>query len=423
MTHAVLRFSIAPLTFAALACSSAGGTSATGDAGAGGATSAGGASSSAGGATGKGGSSAPGGASASKGGSSGSAGGAATSLGGTSASVGGASASVGGASASVGGASASMGGSSSSKGGTSSSSGGASASVGGASASVGGSSSGGASTSVGGTSAGVGGSPGAGGNTFGGGGAGMGGTSSAGGAAGSGGSLPTCAGAATAEVFGQSAATLYRVDPTTKTVTVVGDFQGCNDSVIDIALDKTGQMYGTTFSSFVKIDKNTAKCTLIKSGSYPNSLSFVPEGTVYPNKEALVGYNGSTYVEIDPTNGNVTTKGSISGGLVSSGDIVSVIGGDTFLTVNGTGCNDCVVTVNPVTGDLIKNLGPLPYGAVYGLAFWAGIAYGFDSAGELFSYDVMTGATQKINVPNPPPNLSFYGAGSTTCAPAHKPLR
>src|SRR5262245_11152289 len=31
------------------------------------------------------------------------------------------------------------------------------------------------------------------------------------------------------EVFGHSAHTLYRLDPLTKEVTVVGDFEGCND--------------------------------------------------------------------------------------------------------------------------------------------------------------------------------------------------
>jgi hypothetical protein len=223
-----------------------------------------------------------------------------------------------------------------------------------------------------------------------------------------------------AEVFGHSGGTLYRVDPNTKAVTKVNDFSGCNGSVIDIALDKTGQMFGTSFGSFLKIDKTNAKCTVIKDGTYPNSLSFIPEGTLYPTKEALVGYNGSTYVEIDPVSGNVTNKGAIAGGYQSSGDIVSVIGGDTYLTVNGAGCGDCIVTVDPKTGALIKNLGSIKHADVYGIAFWAGIVYGFDNAGDLFSYDVVTGATADLTIPNKPAGLSFYGAGSTTCAPAHK---
>jgi hypothetical protein len=191
--------------------------------------------------------------------------------------------------------------------------------------------------------------------------------------------------------------------------------------MIDIALNSSGEMYGTTFSALVKINKETAQCTTIKTGSYPNSLSFVPKGTVFPDKEALVGYQGSNYLEINITTGAVTNIGSIGSGLSSSGDIVSIIGGGTYLTVTGSGCADCMVEVNPSTGALITNLGPIGYGAVYGLAFWAGTAYGFNSAGKMFSYDVLTGQTQPIAFPGNPSGLIFYGAGSTTCAPPDKP--
>ena len=47
-------------------------------------------------------------------------------------------------------------------------------------------------------------------------------------------------------------------------------------------------MFVTTFNGFFKVDCTTAACTSIKSGTYPNSLSFVPKGTVDPNAEALV---------------------------------------------------------------------------------------------------------------------------------------
>ena len=56
--------------------------------------------------------------------------------------------------------------------------------------------------------------------------------------------------------------------------------------------------------------------------TYPNSLSFVPKGTVDPNVEALVGYNGGTYVRIDTVTGAVTSIGNLGSGYSSSGDIV-----------------------------------------------------------------------------------------------------
>src|SRR5215472_567374 len=104
----------------------------------------------------------------------------------------------------------------------------------------------------------------------------------------------------TAEVFAESLDTLFKLDPTTKAVTVVGMFQGCSQ-VVDIALDKDSNMYATTIDGFYKVDRTSAACTLIQMGSgYPNSLSFVPAGTLDPNVEALVGYVNDQYVRIDP---------------------------------------------------------------------------------------------------------------------------
>jgi hypothetical protein len=222
-------------------------------------------------------------------------------------------------------------------------------------------------------------------------------------------------------VYAHSADTLYRLDPTSDQVTVVGPFQGCTQ-VIDIALDQNSNAYVTTFDGLYKADLTSAACTLIASGNYPNSLSFVPKGTVDPSAEALVGYQGSQYVRIDVTTGAITNIGvGLSNGYTSSGDIVSVAGGGTFLTVKGgpEGCSDCLLQVDPTTGALIKSYGLVNHTDVFGLAFWAGKAYGFDNLGEVFSigYSGGTLVTTDIPVPNPPAGLSFWGAGSTTAAP------
>lgn len=221
--------------------------------------------------------------------------------------------------------------------------------------------------------------------------------------------------AVVAEVFAHSAGTLYKLDPNTKAVTTVGNFTGCNSEVIDIALNKSSEMYATCFNGLYRIDKTTAACTLIQEGGYPNSLSFVPAGTLDPNKEALVGYNGETYVRINETNGQVQELGSIGSSLSSSGDIVSVIGGPTYLTVKGPGCSDCLIEVNPSTGGLVKNWGSLGYFNVYGIAFWGGSVYGFNEGGNLFEVKFDNGVLSTSLVPNAGP--AYYGAGSTTAAP------
>ena len=223
------------------------------------------------------------------------------------------------------------------------------------------------------------------------------------------------------QVFAHSDDTLYRLDPTTNQVTVVGPFSGCT-GVIDIAIDQNGVMFATTFDGLYRVDSATAKCSFIASGAYPNSLSFVPKGTVDPNAEALVGYEGTTYVRIDTTSGLRSVIGSLGeSGYASSGDVVSVIGGGTYLTVNGNGCDDCIIEVDPKTGGLVKMIGPLGFSSVYGLAFWGGTAYGFDDAGDLFSIALPTSKTTLIDVPNKPAGLSYYGAGSTTAAPLEPP--
>jgi hypothetical protein len=217
-------------------------------------------------------------------------------------------------------------------------------------------------------------------------------------------------------LYGHSPNVLYKVDPMTKMVTVLGNLS-CGGSVIDLAVDKDGNIMGTTFGSLVKIDKTTLACTVVKSGSYPNSLSFLPQGTLFPDKEALVGYVGSTYVSIDPTTGVISNVGAIAGGYSSSGDIVAVANGDTFLTVKGPSCSDCLVQIDPKTGAMIQNYGSVGYTDVFGLAFWAGVAYGFTNGGVIFSFDLATKMATPLTIPNKPANLQFYGAGSTTCAP------
>jgi hypothetical protein len=227
-----------------------------------------------------------------------------------------------------------------------------------------------------------------------------------------------------AEVYGQTSGTLYKLDPLTNAVTDVGNFLGCDGSVIDIALDKDSNMYATTFGGVYKVDRTTAVCTHIADGSYPNSLSFVPAGTIDPDNETLVGYDmNNNYIKIDTTTGAITTLGPLVDGYASSGDIVSVIGGGTYLTVTGgpTNCGDCIVEVNPVTGAVLHNIGALGHASVFGLAFWGGSCYGFDAEGDLFQIDLTNAHTTTIPIPNAPPALNWYGAGSTTSAPLVPP--
>lgn len=253
--------------------------------------------------------------------------------------------------------------------------------------------------------------------------------------------------AAPGEVFGHSDDTLYKLEPISKTVTVVGKFSGidinCNmgEGMWDIALDKDGNMYGsaqvytsdcnTSSGQILKIDKTTGTTTVLgtASSSFPNSLSFVPAGTIDPTNEVLVGYDGATYLRIDPTSGATTTIGSLNPNSTgqtwySSGDIVSIIGGKTYLTATldpQGSSNDSILEVDPVTGKALTVIGEVGFGKVWGLGFWAGTAYGFDDGGQLFSIDLTNGASTPIPLGGSISTVSFYGAGNTTSAPVSAP--
>ncbi len=233
----------------------------------------------------------------------------------------------------------------------------------------------------------------------------------------------SAAGDLPAIVWGHSDTVLYKLDPNTKAVSTVGTFTGCT-KVVDLAVDKKGVMFVTTQDGLYSVDTATVACTLIKKDTYPNSLSFVPEGTVDANDETLVGYVDDVYVRIDRGTGAISNIGTLKGpsGVISSGDIVSVKGGTTYLTVKGgTACakSDCLVEVDPATGKMVHDWGTIGYSKVFGLAFWAGTVYGFDNTGNLFevTFSGTKTMTNKLSIPNAPPNLVFWGAGSSTAAP------
>jgi hypothetical protein len=236
------------------------------------------------------------------------------------------------------------------------------------------------------------------------------------------------AGQKVGEVYAHSAGTLYKLEPFSKSTVAIGEFKNCAGSVIDLALDATGQMYATTFASLERVDKKTAACTTVARGSYPNSLTFVPLGTLDPNDEALVGFEGASYVRIDLATGKKTVVGSLNpnslgGTFTSSGDVVSIIGDKTYLTAKSTpaGSGDVLLEIDPKTGKALRKIGETGVDDLFGLGYWAGTAYAFSNAGQIFAIDLANGKATSVPIPNAPAQLSFWGAGVTTAAPLEPP--
>jgi hypothetical protein len=249
-------------------------------------------------------------------------------------------------------------------------------------------------------------------------------------------------------VYSHTKDTLYLYEPTAGTLKEIGkftfDLPAAKADIIDIAVDRTGNLYGTTFNDFFKIDTSTALCTWISiapgSTDYPNALSFVPAGTADPGKEALVGYATNlsdniavNYVQIDTTTGAITPKGNLNASASgpqyrSSGDIVAIIADSNraYLTVKLQGADagagtDLLAEVDPVDGHVKRIIGDTNENDIFGLGYWAGKGYGFSYGGKILQIDMAKGSSTVLEtlMDDGGTPLPWYGAGVTTQAPAN----
>ena len=228
-------------------------------------------------------------------------------------------------------------------------------------------------------------------------------------------------------VYAHSSTTLYRLDPTTYDVILIGDFQDASGAAVvdmtDIALDKTGTMYGVTFNVLYKIDYKAAKptCTQLATLSTSfNGLTVVPAGLIDPTSEVLVGSaNDGGWWRIDVVGGasaKLTQLGSYGSGLASSGDAVGIIGDAVFASVTGLPGHDHIITVDPKTGAMKADLGDTGVDGLWGVGYWGGVMYGFASSGALYAIDLKTLKSTLIPLKTKPSG-GWWGAGVVTSAP------
>ncbi len=222
-------------------------------------------------------------------------------------------------------------------------------------------------------------------------------------------------------VYAHSASTLYRVDPDTLAITMVGDFgwpsQVGTDQMTDIAIDKTGKMIGVSFSSVYQVDSTTAKATLLSSslGGNFNGLSFVPAAQLgATGDDILVGTDnadGKVY-RIDPMTGSATQVGDMGTGFMSSGDLVAVAGFGVAQTVTGSS-NDRLAKLAPQTFAATPIGTDTGFGQIWGVAFWKNKVYGFTNNGQFILIDPTTGAATLVSQNG----VQWWGAAVTTLAP------
>jgi len=221
-------------------------------------------------------------------------------------------------------------------------------------------------------------------------------------------------------VYAHTSDKLYKVNPETLAVSLVGAFfkLGADMAtqipffgVTDIAVDHSGAIIGVTFNEVLRIDHDTAACTTLAplDGSHPfNGLSWVTQGT----SEVLLGTTTSgTVSRIDPATGAVTNVGMFGQSLRSSGDLVSVTKFGTLVTVKTpTAQDDWLASLDPTTGQATL-IGAIGFRDILGIGFWKDRVFGFAQGGQFILIDPATGAGTMVSQM---PGVAWWGAGVTT---------
>ncbi len=227
-------------------------------------------------------------------------------------------------------------------------------------------------------------------------------------------------------VWAHTASKLFRFDPDSRALTLVGTFSCAADLVLNIAVNADQQIYGVTSQGLVTIDRKTAACFPIASGVYPHALAFVPKGTFDPDKETLVGYRFAQYVRINETTGEQTPVGSMNPNITNlyfsvSGDLFALGDGHLFVTVTNGSKGDQIVEANPKSGKVLSVVGDTNALSLLGFAQWAGTGYVFGADGHAYAVDLKDAGLSQVYPPldggADAEMLSFTGAGVTTRAP------
>ncbi len=226
-------------------------------------------------------------------------------------------------------------------------------------------------------------------------------------------------------VYAHSSSKLYKIDPANLSVTLIGAFKwpGIPDLMTDIALDRKGKMTGISFSKVYSVNIKTAVCTYLATldtslgfGQF-NGLSYISVQGV-DTKEVLMASDekGALY-EVDPATGKSKKAGNLGGGLSSSGDLVSVKGLGTLVTVKGSsfGSTDWLARLDPASGKATL-IGDTGFKAVWGLGFWKNKVYGFTDGTQFILIDPKTGKGTLASTST----TRWWGAGVTTSAPVIK---
>lgn len=264
---------------------------------------------------------------------------------------------------------------------------------------------------------------GGGGGTAGSGGGGSGGT---GGSGGSGSNCNTDPTGCTFTVYAHSNTVLYKIDFTMNSLVSIGSFN-VTDTMTDLAVAPDNTIYTVSKTNLYTASPTDGHATLVSSiqtcGMDNVALSTTPDGKLW------VGDGAGSFCEIDITAHPPTVKniGMLGGTMALSGDLVGIGDGTLYGTAldtsnTTTSKNNVLVTIDPTTGKIIKQIGQTGFPQLYGVAYAQGKVFGFthDGSGRVITIDPKTGVGTLYNTFNDPTTnkpISFSGAGVNSEVP------
>ena len=194
-------------------------------------------------------------------------------------------------------------------------------------------------------------------------------------------------------VVSDTANNLLRVDMTSGAASVIGN-TGSIGPFTDLAVSPTGALWGITFSTLYKINPNTAALTLVGDHgvSAANALAFASDGTLY-----LASSSSATLYTVNTSSGVAT---ALPGGMGtnSAGDL-AFNSGQLYLA----GTNNQLVRITLGTTVSGTNVGPFGVADVYGLTT--------DSLGRLIAISGRTFYQTNTTTGALTPLFSYSGFG------------
>jgi hypothetical protein len=203
-------------------------------------------------------------------------------------------------------------------------------------------------------------------------------------------------------IYATDAMYLYTVDVVHQSFAMVGMLHDSGGNSI-ASLDSFAYVHGTLVAighdgpgqSIGTIDRTTA---LVTFDPAPLATSHLYYGATYDDSTNTIfaaSNDDAKLYRVNTTNGTTTAIGPFGGGLTVYGDI-AWLGGTLYGTMTGGVCNPgCLATIDTTTGAATV-LSAMAPGAVPSLATYDGALYGFAGNGDVFSFDLGTGAATML---------------------------